>query len=119
MFEDQSITRGKCDEGKEQKWAWGARRATAKWGVGSGVLSGARFEEASFYRWRQVIGRRDAEVTQAETSMSVLAPVVMVEELCDKAKNSGSSAAIEILLHGRATVRVPCGSTSGATRDGT
>jgi hypothetical protein len=44
------------------------------------------------------------------TEASVLAPVVMVEEFCDKAKDSGS-AAIEIVLYGGTVVRVSSNAT--------
>jgi hypothetical protein len=72
-------------------------------------------KEAAFYWWRREIERRDAETTQAEalpSRMPMLAPVVMVEEVCrDKTKDSEKLAAIEIVLHGGTVVRVSNNST--------
>lgn len=113
MFEDQSVMRGKCDEEKERKWR-GVLEEQRQSGESVRAFCRERgLKEASFYRWRQVIGRRDAEVTQAEASTSMLAPVVVVKERShSNSSHFERSVAIEILLRGGATVRVPCGSTS-------
>ena len=116
MFEDQAVTRGKRDEGKERKWreVLGEQRRSKQ-----SVRAFCRergLKEASFYRWRQVIyrrDRRDAEATGAEalpSRMPALAPVMVIDGPSGDVKSSAS--VIEIVLDGGATVRVPSSSTS-------
>jgi len=106
MVEDQAVTLGKRDEGKEQKW----REVLGEYGQsGQAVREFCRergLKEASFYRWRQVIGRRDADGMQAEASIAMLAPVVVVEDRDGESSHSGPTA-IEIVLRHGTIVRVP------------
>jgi transposase-like protein len=108
MFEDRVVARGKRDEAKEQEWreVLGEYRQS-----GQTVRAFCRergLNEASFYRWRQVIDRRDADATQTEAS---LASVVLVEDRDNESSYSGPTA-IEIVLCGGTVVRVPHDSTS-------
>jgi hypothetical protein len=109
MVKSQAVTRGKRDGKKERKWreVLGEQRQS-----GQSVREFCReqgLKEASFYRWRQVIGRRDTEATQAEVS---LASVVLVEDRDNESSYFGPTA-IEIVLCGGTMVRVPHDSTSG------
>lgn len=129
MMVGRVASRARRDMDKERQWR--ALMDQHRQG-GESVRAFCRergLKEASFYRWRQEIRRRDREAEMLplpsealssealSSEASVLAPVVMVEELCgkepcDKAKNSSASAAIEIELRGGTVVRVPSNSTS-------
>lgn len=65
-----------------------------------------RLREASFYRWRREIRRRDGKNPSKRDALPVLAPVVVVDRPLGE-----SAAAIEIALRDGTTVRVPPGST--------
>jgi transposase-like protein len=67
--------------------------------------------EATLYRWRREIERRDREGEVTRSGVTALAPVVVIEELGEDAKSSETLAAIEIVLHGGTVVRVSNNST--------
>lgn len=111
MVKDLAASRARRNGSKERQWrGWVEKQRRS----GQAVRAFCReqgLNEASFYRWRREIERRDrdGEVTQSE--VTALAPVVVIDELGEDAKSS--AAAIEIVLHGGTTVRV----SSNATRE--
>lgn len=119
MVQKQMLGRGKRGGGKEQQW----REILGEQGQsGESVRAFCRergLKEAAFYWWRREIERRDREAEEPRSKAllakaSVLAPVVMVEEVCrEKTKNSERLAAIEIVLRCGTMVRV----SNNATRE--
>ena len=69
-----------------------------------------QLNESSFYYWRKELARRDRVTRVRQDVASVLAPVVVMDEMHGDAA-SESPAPIEIVLRGGTTVRVPAGST--------
>jgi hypothetical protein len=115
MVKDQRAGRAKWSRDKEQGWREVIEEQRRNGQSVREFCRGRGLKEASFYRWRQVIGRRDAEVVRADTSsarMTALASVVMIDGPSDDAKSSAVSTAIEIVLCGGTMVRVPRDSTS-------
>lgn len=104
MVKNLTARRVRRNVSKERQWrAWVEKQRRS----GQAVRAFCReqeLNEASFYRWRREFGTTRSEVT-------ALAPIVVIEELGGDAKSSKWSTAIEILLRGGTTVRVPGGST--------
>ncbi len=97
------------DGGKERIW----RKSIAQQQQsGESVLAFCRargLNESSFYRWRKRIRLGDRQADSTQSAPPALAPVVVV----DGPLTREPSTAIEIVLAGDCTVRVP----SGATRE--
>lgn len=117
MVEDRAGGRRGHDKEKERKWRGMLREFGRDTQSVRAFCRERGLKEASFYRWRQIVGRREAKEPRSKALLaeaSVLAPVVMkVEEVCrDKTKEFEKLAAIEIVLRGGTVVRVPRDSTS-------
>jgi hypothetical protein len=117
MVEDRAGGRRGHDKEKERKWRGMLREFGRDTQSVRGFCRERGLKEAAFYWWRREIGRRDREAEEPRSKAlpaeaSVLAPVVMVEEVCrEKKEESERLAAIEIVLRGGTMVRVANGTT--------
>jgi hypothetical protein len=118
----KSKGRGKAsgrDGGKEREWRGVIDEQRESGSSVRAFCRGRGLREASFYRWRREIRLRDRDTAHDATTSNdtadrspVLAPVVVIDESFGvAAQGSQSASAIEIVLGGGTTVRVPPDST--------
>lgn len=110
------MAKGKArDERKEQQW----RRAIREWRA-SGLSVRAYCDahglsEPSFYAWRRELERR-REAATAFVPVHVIGEQDRGGERCGSEKPVGADVAIELVLAGNRTVRVPPGFDAATLR---